>query len=541
QWFGDLVTMAWWDDLWLNEGFASWMEFKATDHFNPGWDMWLDSVDAKEGAMSADARASTHPIITPIYDVLQASQAFDGITYEKGQAVIRTLEDYVGADNFRAGVRSYMKAHAYGNTVTDDLWREMDKTSGQSITTVAHDFTLQPGIPLVRVTATAKGLHLAQDRFTADGSGKPALTWHVPVKVATPDGKDIWHGPVSADKPADVTVPAGSLAIVNAGQAGYYRTLYDAPSFAKLSGSFKDLGAANQLGLINDSAALGLAGYEPLSDFMQLSQQTSPDLNTKVVSSLVGELHALALEYEGLPGEAAFKAYARKVTAPVLARLGWDAKPGEDGNITLLRSDVLGAMGEFDDPDVIAEAHKRFAAYVKDQSSLSADLRRTVLGIVADHADPATWEEIHGLAKAAATNLEKRQLYVMLADAHDPALAMRALDLSLTDEVPATTRPAMLSASSGYHPDMALDYYIAHQDAYNTVLEPASRARYAPRLAARGRDAAILQKLHTYAAAHIPAEARGDVAKTDATVNERIAIRTQRLPEVDAWVKAHGG
>ena len=541
QWFGDLVTMAWWDDLWLNEGYASWMEYKAPDHFHPEWKLWLDSVDAKEAAMRADARASTHPIITPIYDVLQASQAFDGITYEKGQAVIRMLEDYVGSDNFRAGVRSYMKAHAYGNTVTDDLWREMDKTSGQSITDVAHDFTLQPGIPLVRVTATAKGLHLAQDRFTADGSSKPALTWHVPVKVAGADGKEIWRGIVSADKPVDVTVPAGALAVVNAGQAGYYRSLYDAPSFAKLSAGFTKLGASDQLGLVHDSSALGRAGYESMGDVMQLTQQTGADLDPDVTGALVGQLDELADYYEGLPGEAAFKAYARKATAPVLAKLGWDAKPSEDGNVTLLRSEVLSAMGAFDDPAVLAEARKRFAAYVKDQNSLSADLRRVVLGIVADHADAATWEQIHSLAKTAGSNLEKRQLYVMLAQAHDPALAQKALALSLTDEVPVTTRPAMLSASSGYHPDAALDFYIAHQDAYNVVLEPASRARYAPRLASRGRDAAILQKLHAYATDHIPAEARGDVAKTDAAVNERIGIRTQRLPEVDAWVKAHGG
>ncbi|HEX4859618.1 MAG TPA: M1 family metallopeptidase, partial [Rhizomicrobium sp.] len=138
QWFGDLVTMDWWDDLWLNEGFASWMEVKATDHFHPEWHVWLDSQDAKEAAMRVDARAGTHPIVQPILDVFQANQAFDTITYEKGQAVIRMLENYTGEDAFRAGVRNYIKAHAYGNTVTDDLWRELDKTSPRPVTKVAH-------------------------------------------------------------------------------------------------------------------------------------------------------------------------------------------------------------------------------------------------------------------------------------------------------------------------------------------------------------------------------------------------------------------
>ena len=154
QWFGDLVTMAWWDDLWLNEGFASWMENKVTDHFHPEWKVWLQELDDKDEAMRTDARAGTHPIITPINDVLQAGGAFDEITYQKGAAVIRMLEAYVGEDAFRAGVRRYIAAHAYGNTVTDDLWREIDPVSpGRPISQIAHDFTLQAGVPLVSENA----------------------------------------------------------------------------------------------------------------------------------------------------------------------------------------------------------------------------------------------------------------------------------------------------------------------------------------------------------------------------------------------------
>jgi aminopeptidase N len=539
QWFGDLVTMAWWDDLWLNEGFASWMEFKPSDHFNPGWKVWLDSVDAKEGAMRVDVRPGTHPIITPINDVLQASQAFDTITYEKGQAVIRMLEDYVGADAFRDGVRAYIKKHAYGNTVTDDLWAELDKTAKQDISGVAHDFTLQAGVPLLRVTATPKGLHLSQDRFTADGSGKPAATWHVPVTIASSSGAPLWHGIVSSGKPADVALPADAVPVINAGQAGYYRTLYDAPSFARVAAQFPKLKAADQLGLLNDSQALGFAGYESMDDFMALTAQASPDLDTKVAGHLVDQLAGLNFYYEGLPTQAAFKAYGRKTVNPLFAKVGWDPKPGEDTNLTVLRGQLLEALGAFDDPAVIAEANKRFAAYLKDQDSLSPDMRLTVLGIVADHADAATWKQLHGLAKAATSNLEQRQLYRLLASAHDKSLAQKALDLSLTDEVPATTRPAMLSASSGYYPEMALDFFVAHQDAYIALLEPASRSRFAPRLAFSARETGIIAKLDAYAAKNIPESARGDVVKAEGSINEHAAIRGQRLPQVDAWLKSH--
>ncbi|HEX2668966.1 MAG TPA: M1 family metallopeptidase [Gammaproteobacteria bacterium] len=541
QWFGDLVTMEWWDDLWLNEGFASWMEYKATDHFHPEWKPWLDSVSAKENAMRLDARDGSHPIVTPIYDVLQASQAFDSITYSKGQAIVRMLEAYVGEDAFRQGVRAYIKAHAYGNTVTDDLWRELDKASKESITQVAHDFTLQAGIPLVQADCNETGLRLTQARFTADGAGQPAGNWHVPVNIASVDGTPLWHGFVSADKPVDVPLKSGVVPLVNAGQGGYYRVLYDGPSFGRLAARFEDLSPTDQLGLLNDSQALGYAGYESLTDFLQLTRHASANLDPMVTRTLVDQLEELDSLYEGLPGQAAFKAYGRKTLAPVFAKVGWDGKPGEDQNITLLRSDLLGALGKFNDPDVVKEAHARFAKYLKDPASLNADLRQAVLDIVADHADAATWDQLHALAQAATSNLEKRQLYVYLGSAHDPALVQKALALSLTEEVPTTTRPAILAATSNYYPELALDFLSAHEKLFESLIEPASRNRFGPRLAASARDTAIIAKLRTYAERNIPESARSDVTKAEAAITENARIREKRLPQVDAWLKTHAG
>jgi aminopeptidase N len=146
QWFGDLVTMGWWDDLWLNEGFASWMESRTTAKLHPEWKTEMSSVvGAREAAMARDSVATTHPVVQHVETVEQASQAFDSITYSKGEAVIRMLENYVGADAWREGVRKYIKAHAYGNTMSDDLWSAIDSVSDKPITRIAHDFTLQPG------------------------------------------------------------------------------------------------------------------------------------------------------------------------------------------------------------------------------------------------------------------------------------------------------------------------------------------------------------------------------------------------------------
>src|SRR6185503_5113818 len=194
--------------------------------------------------------------------------AFDAISYSKGQAVIRMLEDYVGADAFRDGVRAYIKAHAYGNTVTDDLWREMDKVTHLPVTQIAHDFTLQPGVPLIAANSAGGGLELEQRNFGADAASKAATTtWHVPVTVVGLGGTP-WHGIVSADKPGKVPASVGTAPVVNAGQAGYYRVLYDSTAFDRITPHFQALDPGSQIGMLDDSLALGYAGYAPLDSVL---------------------------------------------------------------------------------------------------------------------------------------------------------------------------------------------------------------------------------------------------------------------------------
>ncbi|HEX7638796.1 MAG TPA: M1 family metallopeptidase, partial [Burkholderiaceae bacterium] len=186
QWFGDLVTMDWWDDLWLNEGFATWMEDKATGHFHPEWQPWLQAAEPRQRAMDTDAREGTHPVVARIDDITQAAGLFDDITYQKGAQVIRTLEAYVGEDAFRDGVRRYLAAHAYGNTVTEDLWAALDQGSDHPVATIARDLTRQAGVPLVKeLGARCRGDHteltLSQGRYATDADAAAATRWHVPV------------------------------------------------------------------------------------------------------------------------------------------------------------------------------------------------------------------------------------------------------------------------------------------------------------------------------------------------------------------------
>lgn len=539
QWFGDLVTMDWWEDLWLNEGFASWMEYKATDNFHPEWHVWMQAQNAKEGAMRVDARRGTHPIIAPIHDVLQANEAFDTITYSKGQAVIRMLESAVGEDAFRAGVRNYIKKHVYGNTVTDDLWRELDKTSSTPVSQIAHDFTLQAGVPLIRVATTANGIHLTQDRVADDDSGKAPTSWHVPVTVkATGDAK-AWRGIVTREMPQDVAIRGKTAVIVNAGQTSYFRTAYDAAAFKPIVSQFHALTPEDQLGLINDARAEGYVGIAPFSNFLQLAGQATPDFNPIVLDTLAGRLQGVDQLYRDLKGQPAFRAFSLSVLQPIFAKVGWMPVPGEDQNIALLRHDLIDALSQLGDPAVVAEAKRRFAGFVKDPSSLTGDLRRSVLTTVAFHADAAIWEQLHALAKSTNDSMQKNEYYLLIGLSEDKSIAERALALSLTDEAPVTARPTIVAAVSNWYPEMAFDFAVAHLDQFNAMLEPDSRNQYEVRLAVGSFQPQMVTKVHAYAEAHIPATARQTAVKTEAAIANYAQIRAKYLPEIDSWLAHH--
>ena len=542
QWFGDLVTMAWWDDLWLNEGFASWMESKVTDHFHPEWRVWLQTLQETERTMQEDARSGTHPIVTPIDDVLQAGGAFDSITYTKGAAVIRMLESYVGEDAFRAGVRRYLQEHAYGNTTSDDLWRAMDRDNPRPISGIAHDFTLQAGVPMVTETGRAcRGgrttLRLVQGHFAIDAGSTAARTWRVPMSLATQGGEPVTTvvaGPVAEA----VTADGCGAPILNAGRTGYFRSRYSRQGFADTAAVFAVLPPDDQLGFLNDGSSLALSGQGPLVPLLELMRNFPADADPVVAGALIGLFQDLDRLHDGLPTQPAFRGFARRVLEPLFARAGWQARPGEDANEPLLRANLAVALGEFEDPAVLAEAHRRFERYRSDPATLDAAGRQAVLAIVAADADTPTWERLHDMARAAPTEIEREQLYDLLATATNPALARAAMDLALSGEPPATVSPEMIAVASHRHPASALEFTMAHWDRRVPLLETDSRAQVAPNLLRHASDLALIGKLGAFAARSIPASARQDVRKADATVRYRAAVRRLRLPEIDRWLAA---
>ncbi|HEY9130152.1 MAG TPA: M1 family metallopeptidase [Dyella sp.] len=545
QWFGDLVTMRWWDNLWLNEGFASWMEGRTTAKLHPEWNTALSAVEVREAAMGRDAIATTHPVVQRIDTVEQASQAFDAITYSKGESVIRMLEGYVGSDAWRNGIRSYIKAHAYGNAVSDDLWREVEAAApGKPVTQIAHDFTLQPGIPMIKVdnVKCAGGrttIELSQTEFTRDRPDKQPLSWHVPVVAQTLGG--VPASTLVSGGHATLELAGCGPVIVNAGQSGYYRTLYGTAQFNALKQNFAKLAPIDQLGVMNDTWALGMVGLQPTSDVLDLALATPESADPQVWDNIAGDLSSLDSYYEGdAARQQAFRKYAISRLAPVLKRVGWEAKAGEADPVKILRNDLIGTLGSLGDTAVIKEANRRFDAMDKDPKAMPAAVRRTILNVVARNADAATWDRLHAMAKAEKTPLVKDQLYSLLSIARDQALAQRALDLALTDEPGATNSSGMIAMVSGSHPDLAFDFAVAHKAEVDKRVDSTSSSRYYPALASRSLNPAMVDKVRAFAEKNIAASSRRDAETSIANIQYRIKVRNERIPAIDAWLKKHG-
>ncbi|MFS0850723.1 M1 family metallopeptidase [Novosphingobium panipatense] len=539
QWFGDLVTMSWWDDLWLNEGFASWLESRATEKFHPEWHPELTALGSRESAMGQDAYVTTHPVIHPIKTVEEASQAFDSITYSKGEAVIRMLEAYAGSDEWRAGVQAYMKRYSHSNTVTDDLWREIDKASGKPISEIAHDFTLQPGIPLVKVTATCNAgstaVALEQGEFTRDRAGKQPLAWRVPVRVAQVGGTA--QAETLLQGKGALQVAGCSPVIVNAGQTGYYRVLYDPRTFAGIAKNIATVKPVDQLGILNDAVALGYAGNQPMADMLDLVKNLPADASPQVMERAASVIAGLAPYAEANPKrKAALTRFATARLLPVLKGLGWTPKADEPATAGELRATLIEVLGDLGEKTVVAEARRRFA----DPAAIDPSVKVAILGVVAKNADAATWDALHAMAKDETSAQVRTTLYSLLGRAADPALADKALALSLTDEPGLTTSPVIVSSVGAEHPERTFDFVMANYDAVMGRVDVSGATRYVARLSATSADPAMAGKLDAYAKQRLAAGSRRPVDEAIAKIQDRIKVAQTRLPEVDAWLAKAG-
>jgi aminopeptidase N len=539
-WFGGLVTMAWWDDLWLNEGFATWMAHKAIDRFHPEWKVWLQREPDLRAAMIDDASAGTHPIVAPIRDVHEAESAFDAITVLKGAAVIRMVEAYVGEGVFRDGVRAYMGSYAHANTVSGDLWGELQAVSSVPLREIAKDFTLQAGVPLIDVTQGDGYIALSVDGYWTDPSSRAPASWRVPVLAATAGG-EIRRTIVTAQEA--VRIHAGAMRteapLINAGQTGYYVVRYEPTMFRELRDRFPKLRAEDQVGLLADTWALASAGYSSMASVLELVGALPADADPSVWAFVCYRLTELGRRYGEAEAARAYRRWVRSELTPVRARVGWDPRPGESDSTATLRAKVLQALAEADDESVLAEARRRFQRFSADPRALSGESRSAVLNVVALHADSALWERLHVLARDARSELEQDQLYEMLGNARDPALAQRALDLAVSGEPPGTTAPTIVKTVARLHPGSTFDFVISHWDRIAPLLPSRSRGRFAPSIAGGSDDPDTATRLADFSKRAVSACNPADVRQAIARIRYLSSIKQQRLAEVDRWLAEH--
>lgn len=427
-----------------------------------------------------------------------------------------------------------MKKHAYGNTVSDDLWSAIETASGQPIRAIAHDFTDQPGVPLIKVASQGAAASLTQRRFGVDTPSRRPQTWATPVAVIWAGARETWRGVVSMSRPARIGGPAGGALLANAGQAGYFRTAYDAAAFGRLKAGFATLAPADQLGLLYDYWAFGQEGVRPVGDYLDLAAATPADAHPVVWMQVVDVLNQIDRLYDGNPGQDAFRARARALLAPVWARVGWTPAAGEDASAVLLRAELIPALGRFGDEATIAEARARFDRMGSDPAALPAAIREPALRVVAARADAATWERLRQMARASTNALEKQQLYSVLGEVQDAGLARRTVELALSDEPPNTLRQNILRGPSTNHTAMTWAYLKANKARADALFAPGTMVGMLQRIVGGWADAAIARE------ALAMAEAEGEVPprlKAGLSAAEyRARVRAGRLDDIDAWV-----
>ena len=548
QWFGDLVTMAWWDNLWLNEGFASWMGSKCTAHFNPQWEVWLRrslprdptrrAGIAKEAAMEGDARSTTHPIQQPIATEAEANSAFDDITYKKGQSFLRMLESFLGEEVFRDGIRSYIAAHKYSNTTTADLWNALSEASKKPIGEIAAGWTEQPGFPVVKVKREADGkVQLTQERFTVNFKDAPPLQWKIPLTYSI-----VGEAPATllmSGKTADLeNIPASSALKVNVNGAGNYRVEYDVPSWNLLVEALPKLNVEDRVNLLSDAWALVQAGRAPVSLYFGLVEKLPASTDLAEREQIINVLDFVNRLLVGNPEREKFQRYARSLLRPTFEPLGWEPKEGEPPTVGNLRASLINALGDLNDPEIIAGCRERFEKYLANPASLAPDLRPSVFAVVGRYTDEKTWSKLHELGLKTASIEEKQNYYSALAESIDAKLVKKTLPIALTDELP-TSRAIFLVpavARDSGHPEIAWEFAAANMKALLAKTDAAGANRYAPSLFTFFSDTLRANELKSYAKANLPADSAPEVAKAVDEIQFRAEFKKRLAPQLKAWI-----
>ena len=433
QWFGNLVTMKWWNDLWLNEGFASWIEHLAVNHIFPEWHIWTQfTVDETMPALKLDALDNTHPIEAVIKHPDEIRTIFDLISYNKGASIIHMLNKYLGDDNFRDGLRLYLKKHEYKNTVTDDLWNALEEVSKKPVKEFMNAWTSKPGFPLVSAEISEDKIKLNQKRFFLHpkAEDKNKTVWPIPLL----DGTDTHTIFDKHEMTFDNT--NSSFIKLNNGQTGFYRVAYDKKHLIKLADliSSGEILPLDRLGILSDTFETVKSGAHNANTLLDLLMSFSKESNAAVWDIIADILGTIKKVMDNDDIRNNMKPFVKKITKEELSRLSWDEKDDEDYLDQILRPTILGLSASADDKDTIDEINKRFSS-AKKSEDIHPNIRSIIYGTIARKGSSKEYDKLLKFYKASESSEDRVVIAMALCSFENEEQINKSLSMINSDQV----------------------------------------------------------------------------------------------------------
>ncbi len=450
MWFGDLVTMRWWNGLWLKEAFATFMANVCVDAMKPDWHVWDSFGLDRTAALETDALESTRAIEYPVRSPHDAEGMYDILTYEKGAAVLRMLEQYLGADEFRAGVRAYLSKHAYGNTENTDLWDAIEAATSEPVRRIMDAWIFQGGYPLVRAGLSPDGqsLRLSQRRFVY--SDVPDATqWPVPLHIRQSAGgrSSTTRVLLDAEEQDLPLVAPDAVVLVNAGGHGFLRVRYEPALLDRLAGpALAEMSTIERYNLVDDAWAAVIAGESTAAEFLRLARGFGDETTLPVWQALSASLGFCDRLIDDPDAREQFRTFVRGLAGPALQRLGWVPRDGEDdltGELRGLLIRTVAILG--DDRDAQAKARTLYRQSLDDSSSVAPPVASAALTVVAATGDEADYQQVLGVFETSTNPQDQLRHLYALADFDSEELMARTCELTLTDRVRSQNAPFLLS------------------------------------------------------------------------------------------------
>ena len=457
QWFGDLVTMEWWDDLWLNEGFATWMEKRPLAAMKPEWRMDVEAVLDTQKAMNLDSLASTRAIHTAVETPDEIEGSFDTIAYEKGASVLRMIEGYVGADVFRNGVNAYIGAHAYGNATSADFWNAMTKASGKPIDQILPTFVNQPGVPVVNVKLTCDSappsLAATTERFFIDPAMAKVVrstpTWQLPLCIKTPDRGSSCQVLNSSQASVTVTSPAcPPWTFVNAGATGYFRSAYAPQMIGRFA---SDIATAftepERLTIVGDEWAMVRAGRQSVANYLTLAAGFGHEHSRGVLEEVSSRLLFVRDYLTSGETRQKYEQFMQSLFGPLYRELGLDASNQDTDDRRELRATVVQTLDlGGNDARLATEVRAALEKSLSGGAPMDASVAKAVAMVAARHGDKALWDELLSASQKANSPAERYRYLYALGAFEDPALIDRGLNFALTPDLRSQDTATYLAA-----------------------------------------------------------------------------------------------